>query len=94
MPTPSREDIIYSKQSIELINSKIDQTLRWLEDKYNETISTDLTIEEYQKNKGASDGILKLSEEDVGLITLNLKQETSKKGASSINLNTFYKRFL
>lgn len=80
MPTPSREDIIYSKHSIEVINNKIKKVLTWIEDEYNKNIRLDLSIKEYE-SISKNYNYLSLSEE----IVLSLSNEATKS-KSSINL--------
>ncbi len=83
MPTPSREDIIYSKQSIKLIKDRILQITKYLEDAYNKTVRNDLTILEYEQIYRKPVNYTLFFTPD---IYVNLVQEASKKD-SVIKLN-------
>lgn len=77
MPTPSREDIIYSKHSIEVINNKIKKALTWIEDEYNKNIRLDLSIKEYESISKNYNYLLLNNE-----IALSLSNEASKSNSS------------
>lgn len=49
MPTPSREDIVYSKESIKAIKDKIDTVILYLTNKCVDSMSTCKTIKEYRR---------------------------------------------
>jgi len=83
MPTPSREDIIYSKHSIALIKDRIIQITKYLEDAYNKTVRNDLTISEYEQIYRKPNNYTLFFTSD---ICVNLLQEASKKD-SIIKLN-------
>jgi len=54
-PIPSREDIVYSRESIEIIKNKINDTIEELTNKYNKTVEKVSTLKEYilKRNEGS-----------------------------------------
>src|SRR6056297_701953 len=55
-PTPSRESVEYTKESIKIIKKRIQETIDYLTDKYNSTVEDVDSIEDYLKYRESGYG--------------------------------------
>lgn len=62
MPTPSRENIVYSRESIKTINDKIAKVFQFLTDKINEKSIEVESIADYAPFYGEKDNIVEISD--------------------------------
>ena len=62
MPTPSRENIVYSKESIKTINDKIAKVFQFLTDKINEKSIEVESIADYAPFYGEKDNVVEISD--------------------------------
>lgn len=62
MPTPSRENIVYSRESIKTINDKIAKVFQFLTDKINEKSIEVESIADYAPFYGEKDNVIEISD--------------------------------
>jgi hypothetical protein len=62
MPTPSRENIVYSRESIKTINDKIAKVFQFLTDKINEKSIEVESIADYAPFYGEKDNVVEISD--------------------------------
>jgi len=62
MPTPSRENIVYSRESIKTINDKIAKVFQFLTDKINEKSIEVESIADYKPFYGEKDNVIEISD--------------------------------
>jgi hypothetical protein len=62
MPTPSRENIVYSRESIKTINDKIAKVFQFLTDKINEKSIEVESISDYKPFYGEKDNVIEISD--------------------------------